>query len=86
MYRVYLKRFNERGSSEVDPSTRTVTSSPPAAEVAFRELISRTDLLGQNVHAVLSLDNRHLMYHRFDKKSGDRDFVSPDDEIRLFHD
>lgn len=86
MYRVYLKLFNARGHSEVQASSRTTTASPVVAEAAFRELISRQDLVGQKAHAVLSLNNRHLMYHRFDREPGRRDFVGPEDEITLFHD
>ncbi len=86
MYKVYLKVFNERGFSEVVKNSRTTTPSPLAAEAAFRELICREDLIGKKAHAVLSLDNRQLMYHRFDRSPGQKDYVAPDAEIRLFHD
>ncbi len=86
MYKVYLKCHNERGYPEVVKSSRTTTPSPPAAEAAFRELISRADLIGQTAHAVLSLDSRQLMYHRFDRSPGQSDYVAPDAEIKLFHD
>lgn len=86
MYKVYLKIFNERGFSEVVKESRTTTPSPAAAESAFRELICREDLIGQKAHAVLSLNNRQLMYHRFDRSPGQKDYVSPDDDITLFHD
>lgn len=86
MYKVYLKIFNERGFSEVVENSRTTTPSPLAAEAAFRALISRDDLIGKKAHAVLSLDNRQLMYHRFDRSTGQRDYVAPDAKIRLFHD
>ena len=85
MYKVYLKIFNSRGHSFVLPETRTTTPTPHAAEAAFRALISRTDLVGQKAHAVLSLNNRHLMYHRFDRSPGQVDYVAPDAEITLFH-
>jgi hypothetical protein len=85
MYKVYLKVFNERGLSEVVAKSRTTTPDPKAAEVAFRNLISRNDLIGKKAHAVLSLDNRQLMYHRFDHHPGMTDYVGPDDKIRLFH-
>jgi len=84
MYKIYLKRKTKSGS-EVDTSTRTTTTSPIAAEAAFRELIKRNDLDGENAAAVLSLNNRQLMYHRFDRLPGDVDYVAPDDEIKLFH-
>ena len=84
MYKIYLKRKTSHGS-EVDPASRTTTPNPVAAEAAFRDLISRTELAGQPVAAVLSLNNRHLMYHRFDRRPGDADYVAPDAEIRLHH-
>lgn len=84
MYKIYLKIKTKHGS-EVDISTRTTTPSPSAAEAAFRELISRDDLAGQCAAAVLSLDNRQLMYHRFDRAPGYVDYVGSDDKIKLFH-
>ncbi len=85
MYRVYLKIFNDLGYSEVQAESKTTTASPIVAEAAFRELISRRDLAGRKAHAVMSLNSRQLNYHRFDREPGDRDYVGPDDEIRLFH-
>lgn len=84
MYKIYLKRKAKHGS-EVDPASRTTTPNPEAAESAYRALLRREDLAGQPVAAVLSLDNRHLMYHRFDRGPGDADYVAPDAEIRLTH-
>lgn len=86
MYKVYLKVFNDLGFSEVVNNSRTTTPSSQAAEAAFRELICREDLTGKKAHAVLSLNGRQLMYHRFDKSPGQKDYVAPDAEIRLFHD
>ena len=85
MYKIYLKRKTQHGS-EVDPASRTTTPNPEAAEAAYRALLRRDDLAGQPVAAVLSLDNRHLMYHRFDRGPGNTDYVAPDDTIRLTHD
>ncbi|MDP1774248.1 MAG: hypothetical protein Q8L15_18425 [Methylobacter sp.] len=85
MYKIYIKTKTEHGS-EVDTTTRTTTPSPAAAEAAFRELLNRDDLRDQCAAAVLSLDNRQLMYHRFDRSPGHADYVSPNDEIKLFHD
>lgn len=84
VYRVYLKVFNTRGFSEVVTNSRTTTPSPLAAEAAFRALICRKDLIGKKAHAVLSLDTRQLMYHRFDRSPGEKDYVAPDAEIRLW--
>lgn len=86
MYKVYLKVFNDRGLSEVLKGSRTTTPSPLAAEAAFRELVSRKDLVGTKAHAVLSLDNRQLMYHRFDRSPGQADYVASDAVITLHHD
>lgn len=85
MYKIYLKRKTQHGS-EIDPASRTTTPSPGAAEAAFRELIGREDLRGQCAAAVLSLNNRNLMYHRFDLRPGMADYVDLNDEIRLYHD
>jgi hypothetical protein len=85
MYKIYLKRKTHHGG-EVDATTRTTTPSPAAAEAAFRELLNRDDLHDQCAAAVLSLDNRQLMYHRFDRSPGHADYVSPNDPIKLFHD
>ena len=86
MYKVYLKIYNKTGHSEVQPDTRTTTQSAAAAVAAFRELIARRDLVGRRAHAVLSLNNRQLAYHRFDRSTGDCDVIGPGDEIRLAHD
>lgn len=85
MYKIYLKFHNERGQPQVDTESRTTTPSPEAAAAAFKELRSRAELEGQNVHAVLSLNRKQLMYHRFDRKPGERDYVAPDAEIKLHH-
>lgn len=85
VYKVYLKVFNERGYSQVEKNSRTTTSSPFAAEAAFRELISNTELIGKKAHVVMSLDNRQLNYHRFDRSPGEEDYIAPDGPIRLSH-
>lgn len=82
MYRIYLRWPDQRVSA------KTVTPSPQIAEAAFRELLSRTDLFGQKVAAVLSLNNRQLEYCRFDR-SPDSNIVhrlkSVDEAVRLEH-
>ena len=85
MYKVYLKRADERGSVVTDQDSKVVTSSPEEAERAFRSLTARDDLAGEKAVAVLSLNNRQLVYHRFDSQPGMADYIGPDDEIRLFH-
>lgn len=59
-YRIYLRWPDSRVSE------KTVTGNPNVAEAAFRALLGRTDLVGQKVAAVLSLDNRQIEYCRFD--------------------
>lgn len=80
VYRVYLKRKTKRGSEVFD---KTITASPAAAEAAFRELRARSEFQGQNVAVVLSRDNKHLYYHRFDRGPGDDDYVAPDAPLDL---
>lgn len=82
MYRIYLKRKTPSGTEVFD---KTTTPSQAAAEAAFRDLIRRTEFEGQKVAAVLSLDNRHLMYHRFDREPGNTDYVDPSGVIKLHH-
>jgi hypothetical protein len=83
VYRVYLKRKTSRGSEVFE---KTTTGSAAAAEAAYRELLRRTEFAGQNVAAVLSRDNRHLYYHRFDRGPGDADHVAPDAPLDLHAD
>lgn len=86
VYKVYIKIFNKYGLPEIVAASRTVTPEPRAAEAAFRALIGRQDLVGKNVHVVLSFGRRHLMYHRFDRMPGQADYVAPDAPITLYHD
>lgn len=81
IFRVYLKRRTTRGRSEV--FEKTTTPSAAAAEAAYRALLTRTEFAGQNVAAVLSRDNRHLYYHRFDRGPGQPDYVAPDAPLDL---
>lgn len=80
VFRVYLKRKTKRGSEVFD---KTTTASAAAAEAAYRELLARREFAGQDVAAVLSRDNRHLYYHRFDRGPGDDDYVAPDAPLDL---
>lgn len=80
MYKISLK------SSTAKLASRTITPLPSVAEEEFRKLISREDLIGAKAMAVLSLNNKQLMCHRFDRFAGSKDYVAPDAEIRLFHD
>lgn len=79
-FRVYLKRRTAHGSEVFE---KTSTPSAAVAEAAFRELLRRTEFAGQNVAAVLSRDNKHLYYHRFDRAPGDDDYVAPDAKLDL---
>ena len=79
-YRVYLRWPNQRISD------KTVTASSSEAESAFRKLLSRFDLIGKPVAAVLSLGGRQLEYCRFDRSDDCKDGLKRHDaEIRLFH-
>lgn len=86
VYRVYLRWWSVRERGEIDPALRTVTPSPETAETASRALIRCPDLTGQPCAAVLSLNQRLLMYQRFDRGLGDVDWVDPEGPIRLSHD
>jgi len=61
---------------------RTVTVSAAAAEVAFRELLSRADLVGQDCAARLMLDRRQLHYSEFNKPLG-AGRLAPDAPLNL---
>ena len=79
MYKIYLKYFKEgafRGRT-----TRKYTHSPIEAEEIFMEIISREELIGRKAVAVLSFNNRQLVYHRFDRSPGQKHFVSLEEEI-----
>lgn len=78
MYKVYLKTFNERGFSEVESATRTTTASMHVAATAFKEILDRKRLWGKKAHAVLSCNNKQVLYHRFDRSPGERDYVEAD--------
>lgn len=83
MYRAYLKLTRRSGSETFDI---TRTPSQVVAETAYRELLTRChsgEFDGKLVAAVLSLDNRQLMYHRNDRRPGDADYVAPDAPLRL---
>lgn len=83
VFRVYLKRKTSRGSEVFE---KTTTPSAAVAEAAYRELLARAEFAGQNVAAVLSRDNRHLYYHRFDRGPGQPDYVAPDAPLDLISD
>ncbi|MHA6887228.1 hypothetical protein [Ralstonia pseudosolanacearum] len=72
IYRVYLKSAVEPGNPVT--TERTQTGSRAAALVAFAELVNRTEFDGQRRAAVLSYNNRHLAYHRFDHRPGGADY------------
>lgn len=81
MYRIYLRWRDQRVSE------KTITGNPNVAEAAFRALLGRSDLIGQKVAVVMSLDNRQLEYCRFDYgPDWAQGLKRPDAPIRLFHD
>lgn len=62
-YRVYRRFHNQ----SVDPTTKTITNNPEAAEAAFRALMKNTRFWATASAAVISLDNRNLEFRRFDR-------------------
>jgi hypothetical protein len=61
MYRIYLRTRNGQISE------KTNTTGRAAAEAAFAALVDRTDLDGHQLEALLTYNNRHLAFHRFDR-------------------
>lgn len=76
MYRIYL-----RYPATQTVSNKTDTHDPIVAQMAFKRLLARTDLLGQNVAASMTLNGKNLMYVPFN--AGQIDCDMP---IRLHHD
>lgn len=68
IYRAYLRTFDGAVTE------KTVTSDRDAAESAFTALLSRPDMDGKKLAAVLSYNNRQLAFHRFDRCHGDADY------------
>lgn len=68
MYRAYIRTFK----GEI--SEKTNTPDRAAAEAAFADLVSRSDLDGQKLAAALTYQNRQLAFHRFDRQPGDADY------------
>lgn len=66
MYRIYLRDAHQH----VFPDSKTHTHSREVALAAFGELISRPELAGQKLVAILSHSNRQLAAHRFDHPPG----------------
>lgn len=67
-YRAYLRAFDGQVSD------KTLTADPTAALAAFAALVNRTDLDGQKLAAALTLNNRQMAFHRFDRAPGDADY------------
>lgn len=83
LYRIYLRWPDQRVTD------KTNTTSAGVAETAFRELLSRTDLIdaAADVAAVLSLDGKQLEYCAFNLPEGTQGGLkSPDAAIKLHHD
>lgn len=68
MYRVYLRTLDQRVCE------KTNTPNQRVAIDAFAEMINRTNLDGQKLAAVLSLNNKQLAFHWFDRLPGDTDY------------
>lgn len=59
-FRVYLRWAGQRVSD------KTVTESRKVAELAYQELLARSDLVGKAVAAAFTEDGKQLAYHQFD--------------------
>ena len=59
-FRVYLRWPGQRVTNKTTTESRTI------AEAAYRELLERTDLVGQQVDAALTEDGKQIAYHRFE--------------------
>ena len=65
MFRIYLRDYEQRVSE------KTNTGNPQAALAAFAALVSRSELDGQKLAAVMTHNSRQLAFHRFDRLPGD---------------
>lgn len=70
-FKVYLR---ETGGMRSAAWEKTTTVDQDAAGAAFEALLKRRDLDGKGVAAVLSYENKHLAFHRFDRLPGDPDY------------
>lgn len=68
MYRVYLLTFDQQVTE------KTNTPNQQTALDAFAELVSRNELDGRELAAVLTYQKRQLAFHRFDRNPGDSDY------------
>lgn len=70
VFRTFLRTFDGYVLSETD----TATADRATAEAAFTELVNRAYLDGQKWAAVLSYNDSHIAFHRFDRHPGDADY------------
>jgi hypothetical protein len=70
VFRAYLRTFD----GKVDATSKTITADRVAADAAFSDLVNKSELDGQKFAAVLSYNNAHLAFHRFDRNPGDADY------------
>lgn len=67
-YRIYIRDDNQRVTD------KTVTESAAVALAAFSEIISRADLDGQRLLAVLNCNGQKIAHHNFQAMPGDSDY------------
>lgn len=65
MFRIYLRDQNQQVSE------KTNTGDPQAAITAFAALVSRTDLDGQRVMAVITKNGAPVAHHKFNARPDD---------------
>lgn len=69
-FRVYLRSHDGPNTGRILERIEP-TSDPDAAISAFQRFLSRDDLVGEKVAAVLSRDGTTLYFSRFDRELGD---------------
>lgn len=78
MYKIYFKKHTDLGSEVFEKKT---TKGFHTASKIFWEYRQRSEFEGQHIDLVVSLNNQHQVYHRFDKLPGDIDFVGLNDDL-----
>lgn len=85
LFRVYLRSHAANEVGKIDMASRTITSNPEAAIIAYRALLARDDLIGHPCAAVLSRavqrSGSSLFFSRFDKELGQGRIAADDPRL-----